>query len=385
MTILTSTSELDALCRDLSSHDYITIDTEFVREKTYFPKLCLIQLCAPGLDPVAIDPLSDQLDLEPLRKLLSDPEIKKVFHAGRQDLEIFYHLFSELPHPVFDTQIAAMVCGYGDSAGYQKLVQDICNVTLDKAHQFTDWAYRPLSDNQLAYALDDVTYLRDIYEKLSTRLKEEGREKWLDEEMDILTNPQTYEIIPEDCWQRLKLKNTKPPTLAAARALAAWREREAIKKDLPRPWILRDDTLVDLAQRRPKDIKDLKRIRNFPVKNEDSPLIRDVLRILEDSRKVDKANAPDKPEKSKFDPDTAPTFEMLKMLLRITAAENDVAGRIIASQDDLKILSNKGEKADLKLLRGWRYEVFGKRALDLINGKVGIGLRNGRMALTDLD
>lgn len=381
MTVITTTRELEKQCEILRAAKFATVDTEFLREKTYFPKLCLVQTCAENGEPVAIDPLAEGIDLSPLGEFLRDKSVLKVFHAGRQDLEIFFNLFGYVPEPIFDTQVAAMVCGFGDSVGYQKLVQDICGEQLDKSHQFTDWEYRPLSDKQLKYALDDVTYLQDIYKELSRQLDSRGRGKWLNEEMDILTDRQTYECIPEEAWERLKLKNTRPRTLAAAQALAAWRENEAMRKDIPRTWILRDDTLVDLAQRSPKNVKDLKRIRNFPSNREDSNLVKSVLRVLADARDVETQDAPEKIDRPRLDMSDTPTFEMLKMLLRIKAAENEVAARVIATQDELKRLA--GEDApDIKALRGWRLEIFGDDAIAMKQGKIGLSLKDGEIVIS---
>lgn len=381
MTVIDTTTDLQDLCVLLRKSDYVTLDTEFLRDKTYFPKLCLVQLSAPGEDAVAVDPLADDLDLGPLKALLTDPDVTKVFHAARQDLEIFYNHFGIVVDPIFDTQVAAMVCGYGDSVGYQRLVQDICKAELDKAHQFTNWAYRPLSDKQLQYALDDVIYLKDIYESLWARLKTQERDRWVREEMAILTDPETYEIRPEESWQRLKLKNTKPKTLAAAQKLAAWREEQAMRKNIPRAWVLKDDTLADLAQRSPKAAKDLKRIRNFPSVDHDSWLARAVLDALDDARKMNNKDIPEKEDKPYVGPENAAVFEMLKMLLRIKAAENDVAGRLIATQDEMKILAVE-EEPDIKPLKGWRREIFGEDALALKRGEIGLSLKDGEIVIS---
>ncbi|HYD69381.1 ribonuclease D, partial [Azospirillum sp.] len=262
MTLITTTSELDAFCRGLAGADYITVDTEFLREKTYYPQLCLIQVAGPD-GAVAIDPLAEGIDLTSLLDVLVDPNVLKVFHAARQDVEIFFHLTGKIPHPLFDTQVAAMVCGFGESVGYETLVTKLAGARIDKSSRFTDWSARPLTERQLTYALSDVIHLRPAFEKLRKRLNRTGRAHWLEEEMAVLTNPATYTVEPDTSWQRLKVRTNKPRFMAILKELAAWREREAQRRDLPRSRVLRDEALLEIAAHAPTTVDDLARTRGM--------------------------------------------------------------------------------------------------------------------------
>ncbi|MCB9989768.1 MAG: ribonuclease D [Rhodospirillales bacterium] len=378
MTIIKDNKALTEICTRLAGNDFLTIDTEFLRDKTYYPRLCLIQLAGPGIDPVAVDPLEKGLDMAPLIDLLNNEKVVKVFHAARQDLEIFYNLTGKIPHPIFDTQVAAMVCGYGEQVGYNNLINDICKVQLDKGAQFTDWSRRPLSKRQLSYALDDVTYLRDAYTHLSAVLEKRGRTKWVNEEMEILTDPATYENPPDQAWQRIKIKSTKPRVLAVLREVAAWREREAQRRDIPRGRVLRDETLADLAVHPPKVLADLKNIRNLPGDIAGGRFGQQLLDAVKKGLDTDKKDCPVPEIKPRLPQDLAPVVEMLKMLLRIQASTHEVAAKLIASASDLEALA-MDDKAAIPAAKGWRHEIFGKEALAMKHGKVALSLKNNQI------
>ncbi len=379
MTVITDQDTLNDICGFLSTQPYVAVDTEFLRDKTYYPQLCLVQLAppldVPDGDPVAIDPLAD-LDLSPLLGLMANENVVKVFHAARQDLEIFVNMMGSVPHPIFDTQVAAMVCGHGDQAGYHTLVSEICHERLDKGAQFTDWSRRPLSPKQLSYALDDVHYLRVIYLHLEKELQEKGRHGWVDQEMEVLTSFETYQNPPEEAWERIKIKTDRPQVLAALKELAAWREREAQRRNIPRSRVVKDEVLADMAVHPPRNADDLKRIRNLPgdLAGRHAPAI---LEAVERALAVPKGKGPSLPPRERFPQDLQPALEMLKMLLRIVSAEQGVAGRLIASSDELELLARG--KSDLQVLHGWRGEIYGREAIDLMNGNIGLSLKDGHV------
>lgn len=376
--IITKQDELEHFCKSLRGCPFITVDTEFLRERTYYPKLCLIQVGDPSLNAAAIDPIEGDLDLAPLFEILLNPKILKIFHAGRQDLEILYRLTGKVIGPFFDTQIAAMVCGYGDSVGYENLVRNIAGETLDKSVQFTDWSKRPLSARQIDYALGDVIHLVKIYKALSAELEKRGRTSWVFEEEEILSDPETYENRPEEAWKRIKLRSPKPKTLAILRDLAAWRENFAQNRDLPRPWIMRDETLADMASQAPASLEQLKKIRNIPADLSKNNLGNTLLEIIEKAANSDKNSWP-KPEQKKIIPGHAQaTIEVLKLLVRVQAAEHDVAVKLIASTDDLEKIAMEKEP-DVPAMKGWRYDIFGKEALALKAGQIAIGLKKSKI------
>ena len=376
--IIKTQSQLDQICEELAQKPYITIDTEFLRDKTFYPILCLVQLSSDDFDAVALDPIEYDLDWTPFNDLLHNENVLKVFHAARQDLEIFYYLNGKIPHPIFDTQVAAMVCGYGDSIAYNKLVQDITGHALAKNAQFTDWSRRPLSDKQFKYALDDVIYLRDVYKALDKRLKEQGRDGWLKAEMEILTSPSTYEQPIEDMWKRIKIRSDKPEVLNILRSLAAWREETARKKDVPRNRIIKDDALADIAVYMPKDIEGLKRIRSLPKDIANGKAGDIILKLVAKAQKSDKSTWPKAKSKTPFPKNATPTLEMLKLLLKINASEADVAGKMIANKTDLEAIATE-DKPDVPAMKGWRYELFGKDAQALKEGNLTLGLHKGRI------
>lgn len=385
--VITNQDELVRICQELAQHPFITIDTEFLREKTYYPKLCLIQLSDPYKNAVAVDPLANNIDLEPLFKLLCNADVLKVFHAARQDLEIFFNMTGKVVAPFFDTQIAAMVLGYGDSVGYENLVRSATGHGVDKSSQYTDWSNRPLSEKQIHYALGDVTHLCDVYTLLSKQLDEKGRTSWVFEEEEILADPATYENNPRDMWRKVKIRSPKPKNLAVLRELAAWREERAQRKDIPRSWVMRDDTLADMASQAPRDLKGLSKIRNLPGEFSKGHKGESLLKLIETGIKTPKNECPVVIKKRQLSPAISAKVDILKMLLKIQAAECGVAPKIIASSDDLEIIAAE-DNPDAAPLRGWRAEVFGKDALDIKNGKLAIGLKGSaiaKFAISDLD
>lgn len=376
---ITDTASLVSFCTECSHHPYVTIDTEFLRDKTYYSKLCLIQAATPD-QAVIIDPLANDLDLSPFYKLLSNPKIIKVFHAARQDLEIFYHETGTVPHPVFDTQIAAMVCGYGDQIGYASLVKDLCDVELDKGQQFTDWARRPLSNKQLIYALADVTWLRVIYQRFKDTLEQQKRIDWIAEEMAILQSDQTYKIDPQEAWKRIKVRSNKPQVFAVLKSLAAWREETAREKNLPRPRIIKDDTLASLAMQKPDSVQKLRDIRGLPerYKKEENGQI--LVTLIQESLSQPENTWPQKKSNPRYPDWVGPAVEMLKMVLRINTMELGIAPRLIADPKSLEkfcMIGNNGiTEEDIPFLHGWRYDIFGHDAQKLLSGKLALGFDN---------
>lgn len=374
MMIIDKQDDLHAACKTLSEKPYLTIDTEFLRDKTYFSKLCLVQIAGPDVDPVAIDPVEFDLDLSPLWELLLNKDIVKVFHAARQDMEIFFHEMGELPAPIFDTQVAAMVCGHGDQIAYNGLVRNITGHQLEKTAQFTDWSRRPLTDKQLKYALDDVTFLRDVYERLNAELEEQNRKHWVAEEMSILTSPETYDINPHEVWKRIKIRSDKPDVLSILRELAAWREDDARNRDVPRSRILKDETLADLAMYKPTNVDGLLRVRSLPKEMAKGRVGQKLLNVIKDGKAVPKDKMPSKTLREPLPKSAQGPLEMLKLLLKINCTDADVATRLVASKDELEDLV-LGQTDGLAVLKGWRKEVFGKDALAMLNGKLSLTLK----------
>ncbi|PDT52682.1 MULTISPECIES: ribonuclease D [Sinorhizobium] len=369
--MIQTTLELEAACQELARSSYITIDTEFLRETTFWPELCLIQMASPDA-AVIVDPMAPGIDLAPFFALMANADVVKVFHAARQDIEIIHHLGNLIPHPLFDTQVAAMVCGFGDSVSYDQLVSRIKNVQIDKSSRFTDWSRRPLTDKQLEYALADVTHLRDIYHYLKAELEREGRSSWLAEEMAILENRETYDLHPENAWQRLKMRVRKPIELAVLQKIAAWREREARSRNVPRGRIIKDDAIYEIAQQQPKDAEALGRLRTIPKGWERSAAGTAIIEAVTEALALPKADLPRLPRQNHAPEGAAAAGEMLKVLLKLIAEKEGVAAKIIASSDDLDRIAAEGEKADVAALHGWRRELFGDMALKLINGEVAL-------------
>lgn len=378
MQIIETTEALADACALLAKSDYLTIDTEFLRETTFWPVLCLIQLAGPETE-VIVDPMAKGIDLAPFFALMADTSVVKVFHAARQDLEIVYNLGKLIPHPIFDTQVAAMVCGFGDSVSYDQLVQKTKGVQIDKSSRFTDWSRRPLTDKQLEYALADVTHLRDVYQLLKGKLEQEGRSLWLAEEMAVLEAPGTYDIHPDDAWKRLKLRVKKPIELAVLQKVAAWREREARGRNVPRSRILKDDTIYEIAQQQPADAEALGRLRTIPKGWERSQSGAALVAVIQEALAIPKADLPRLPRQSQVPEGVAAASEMLKVLLKLVSEKQGVASKIIANSDDLEKIAAEGEAADVPAMHGWRRDLFGNVALDLIGGKVGLRFVNKRI------
>jgi ribonuclease D len=378
MNLINTTDELASACSRLATHPFVTVDTEFLRETTYYPKLCLIQIASPD-EAVMVDPLAAGLDLAPFMALMTDQNVVKVFHAARQDLEIVWMLGRVLPTPLFDTQVAAMVCGYGDSVGYEQLVNDLAKARIDKSSRFTDWSRRPLSEAQLVYAESDVTHLRDIYLALKADLAASGRESWVAEEMAVLNSPGTYEVKPENAWQRLKGRLRKPKELAVLMELAAWREREAQHRDVPRQRVLKDDALMDIVQRAPRSVEALGELRSVPNGFERSRAGGEVLAAVERALALDPRTLP-RLERERGRPGNGAVLDLLKVLLKATADAERVAPKIIASSDDLEEIAGNDE-AEVPALHGWRREIFGEKALALKNGSLSLKIVRGRVTV----
>lgn len=375
MTPISTTPELASLCRDLSSADFIAVDTEFMREQTYYPKLCLIQVASPDA-AATIDPLARDLDLKPLWELMAQPGQVKVFHAARQDLEIFHIESGFIPAPVFDTQVAAMVCGFGDQISYVNLVRAVTGEQLDKSSRFTNWSKRPLTDKQLHYALGDVTHLRDVYHHLRDELQKSGRASWLDEEMAVLTNTSTYEQHPEEAWQRLKSKVKNRRSMAVLMSLAAWRERAAQKQDVPRQRILRDDALYDIANQSPRSTEDLASLRSLGEGFSRSGRAKEIIAAVDEGLVRNIQDVPTLRHGQPLSAEATATLELLKVLLKSAAARHGVAPRLIADASELEQLA-RHENPHVPALQGWRRDLFGADALSLKRGELALTLKDG--------
>lgn len=377
MTLITDTSALSAFCDRLSQTEFVTVDTEFMRETTYWAKLCLVQMAGPD-EARCIDPLAPGINLKPLYDLLANPKVLKVFHAGRQDLEIFYTATTQVPTPIFDTQIAAMVCGFGDQVGYETLVSKLAGAHLDKSQRFTDWSQRPLTDRQIKYALGDVTHLRKVYMALTKKLEKSGRLPWLQEEADTLTDPMTYRVEPREAWRRIRARTRAPRLLCVLRELAAWRELAAQSLDMPRQRVAKDDALLELAASMPVTADDIKRSRLAkPLAS--GKYVDGVLAAIAKGRAVPEGDCP-KPDRQDNGDNPAPRaiVELLKLLLKTKSDRHHVAQRLIATSDDVEAIA-LADDADVPALHGWRRELFGDDALKLKHGKLAIGLSaNGK-------
>jgi ribonuclease D len=380
MTLIVSNDDLSVVCARLKQHAYITVDTEFLRETTFWPKVCVIQI-ASDAEAVAIDALAPGLNLWPFFDLMADRAVVKVFHAARQDVEIIWNLAKLIPAPLFDTQVAAMVCGYGEQVSYGELVQSICKVSVDKSSRFTDWSRRPLSEAQIDYAIKDVTHLRDIYRALLALLQKSGRLCWLADEMKTLTSAATYEQHPENAWERFRARARKPRDIAVLMELAAWREAEAQQRDVPRSRILKDDVLIEIAFAAPRTVEALLNLRAFPKGMERSRAGNDILaavtRGLERDPKTLPAVARDRRGNGQ-----AATVELLKVLLRQVAEQHGVAAKMIATVDDLEEIASN-DNADVPAFRGWRRELFGARALELKHGRLALTVERGKVVLLE--
>lgn len=380
MSLVTTTNELAAVCDRLAKHPFVTVDTEFLRETTFWPKVCVIQLASPT-EAAAIDTLAEGLDLSPFLALMANEAVVKVFHAARQDIEIVWRLARLIPKPLFDTQVAAMVCGYGEQVSYVELVKGIARVNLDKSSRFTDWSRRPLSDAQIDYAIADVTYLRDIYVHLRARLESSKRLDWLVDEMQTLTSPATYEQHPEDAWERLRHRARKPRDMAVLMELAAWRETEAQTRDVPRSRVLKDDVLIEITQAAPRSQEALINLRAFPRGMERSRAGAEIVAAVERGLARDPATLPHI-ERERRNNNNGATIELLKVLLRQVAEETSVAAKMIATVDDLEAIA-ADDRADVAALRGWRRAIFGEKAIELKRGRLALAVENGKVVTFD--
>ncbi len=376
MDLIASTSDLAAVCQRLASHAFVTVDTEFLRETTFWPKLCVVQLASEA-EAVAVDALAPDIDLAPFFDLMRDPKVVKVFHAARQDLEIIWHLGGFVAAPLFDTQVAAMVCGFGDQVSYEQLAGSLAGAHIDKSSRFTDWSRRPLSPAQLEYAIADVTHLRTVYVKLLAKLEKNGRLDWLGEEMSILTSPDTYRQPPERAWERLKTRIRKPRDLAVLIEVAAWREREAQSRDVPRSRVLKDEAVGEVALAAPRTVEELGRLRTIPQGFERSRVGADILAAVEAGLARDPAGLPAM-HKERSNSSAGATVQLLKVLLQATSEHKGVAAKIIASVDDLEAIATD-HADDRAVLRGWRRELFGEQAIALKEGRLTLGVEKGRV------
>ncbi len=384
MELITKQEELTAFCQHLAAQPYIAVDTEFMREKTYWPILCLVQAAGDGVEGI-IDPLADGLDLSPFLKVLAKPDTIKVFHAARQDVEIFYKLMGAVPTSIFDTQIAAMACGFGDQIGYEPLMRDLVGAQIDKGSRFTDWAQRPLTDAQLTYALSDVTHLRDAYPVLLEMLSCDGRDEWVAEEMHALTAPGLYHIQPEEAWTRLKLRNVRPKELGPLIKLAEWREKQAQDRDLPRNRIMKDDGLFELARLRPKTAQEMSRARSVAKGFERSDAGQALLRALCEGVALDRDALPEIDRSERKSPPPADVVDLLRVLLKRQCEVHKVAPKLIANASDIEAIAQlplteitPGQPLpEMPVFQGWRFQIFGEPALKLKRGELCLGL-NGR-------
>ncbi|MGE5506010.1 MAG: ribonuclease D [Actinomycetota bacterium] len=371
MPMISDTQSLADFCDRLKTASYITVDTEFMREKTYWPQLCLVQVAGPD-EARAIDPLAPGIDLAPLFELLADESILKVFHAARQDVEIFLHLTGRMPKPLFDTQVAAMVCGFGDAVGYETLASQLARARIDKSMRFTDWALRPLTEKQVQYALADVTHLRVAYEKLVRKLEKNNRIDWLAEEWAILADPGTYLVDPENAWKRLKPRSSSPRFLAVLRELAAWREREAQERDLPRQRVLRDEMLMEIAAHHPTTTAELGRTRGIGKGLVEGKMGAAILDAVARAMALPDSECPQPPDRFEVPKGLGPVVDLLKVLLKMKCDEHGVASKLVANVADIEMIA-ADDDADVPAMHGWRRELFGEDALKLKHGRLGLG------------
>ena len=382
MHYIKETNHLNELCSKLNKSEFLSIDTEFIREKTYWPKLCLIQVFN-GEEKIIIDPLAKDIDLKSFFEILNNKEIVKIFHSGRQDIEIFYNLTKKIPQNIYDTQIAAMVCGFGDSIGYENLVSQLLGKKIDKTSRLTNWSNRPLSKKQINYAISDVTHLFEIYPIIRDKIISNKRENWLKEEIKILISKKTYELNPNDSWKRLKYRNLGKNSIGVLIELSKWREIKAQKKDVPRGNIIRDDAIYELCSAQPKNIEDLNNLRSFNRKGGlRKEFAEEILLAIEKGKSIKKEKLPKIKPPKRLPMGISSKVSILKILLDNISEEYGVAQKLIANKNDLQELV-LNDKADIKTLKGWRYKVFGKKAIDFKNGKISIKMKNDKVILEE--
>jgi len=382
MRIITTTDELHSFTKELRARPFFAVDTEFMREKTYWPILCLIQAAADGAEAI-IDPMAPGMDLGPFLELLADQKVMKVFHAARQDIEIFFERMGAVPSPIFDTQVAAMACGFGEQIGYEPLVRTLTGASIDKGSRFTDWARRPLSEAQLNYALSDVTYLRDAYVILSRRLERDGRLAWVEEELEALRDPSLYRVDPERAWMRLKLRGVRAGDLGPLVSLCEWREREAQEKDVPRGRVLKDEAIFELARVKPANVEELGRARTIPHGFERSRTALQILEAIAKGKTIPRSALPDIDRDDRRAAAPPDVVELLKVLLKRQSEKFGVASRMIATGDDLDCIALG--QANVPALEGWRREVFGEAALKMLDGQIALALRKGAIEIIEVE
>ncbi len=381
MELITETEALDTLCKALANEVFVTVDTEFMRETTYWPDLCLIQIAGAELNGL-IDPMAKGLDLKPFFELMGNEKVLKVFHAARQDVEIMVHLSGTVPRPIFDTQIAAMVCGFGDQVSYEAIVRKLAKAQIDKSSRFTDWSRRPLTEKQLTYALSDVTHLRTVYEQLKIELDATGREPWLAQEMDILTAIETYRTEPQDAWKRIKVRLKSKKQLGVLIAVAGWRELEAQEKNVPRARVIKDDALAEIATQMPQTKEALGQLRALPKGMANSRLGDNLLRVIKEGLMRDPQSLPHTNwGREETSESTQAAAEILKLALKIVCEREGLAPKLIANTSDIEAVADN-DNADVPLMHGWRREVFGNLALELKRGNAMIGFKDGRVVIS---
>ncbi len=380
ITIIDSNKELEKNIKIIENEDYIAIDTEFIRERTYFSKLCLIQIASKNHSFI-IDPLSKGIDLKSFWKFITKEKIIKIFHSGRQDMEIFFQQFGQLPKSVYDTQIAAMVCGFGDQVSYEQLVDRLLNVRIDKSSRISNWSFRPLSEKQIQYALSDVTYLVKVYEILKNEISIHKRELWIKEEMESLAESKNYEINTEEAWKKLKIKSTKRAYLNKVKYLAGWREKASINRNVPRNKVIRDDTLLEIASLNPKSSEDFKRLRVFSL-DKDKKIIFEIIETLRQAEMVPENLFPEINYKKKNKVKSFAVLELLKVLVKFVSEDQRVAQKLIVKQNELELIA-EGNIENLKSFKGWRNEIFGKLAKDLLGGRIAFVIKNKKIQIID--
>lgn len=382
MTLITTSKELKSLCTKLKKSDFITVDTEFIREKSYWAHLCLIQVAGDDEEPYAIDPLAEGIDMAPFYELMLNKEVLKVFHACRQDLEIFFKdMKGKLPTPIFDTQVAAMVCGFGEQVSYETLVNTLCKKQLDKSSRFTDWAMRPLTSKQLKYALADVTHLRKIFVKLADQVEKMKRTAWIKDEMKKLSDKEKYIFRPNEAWERIRLPNNKPRTLCVLKEVAKWREELAQRADVPRGRIMKDEAIAEIASHPPTTREALAKMRNVNQGFADSEKGQEVLDAVKRGMDMDLDDGPKRENRPQLPPGIGPTTDLLRVLLKMKCEEGEVAPKLLAKSEDLEQIAAYGEDADVPALKGWRLKLFGEEALALRSGKLALAVEGGKLKL----
>ncbi len=382
--LITDTETLADLCQRLAKSEFVCVDTEFMRENTYWPELCLVQI-GNEEEAAAVDPLADGIDLSPMLDLLCDNEdVLKIFHAGGQDVEIVYNLTGKTPHPIFDTQIAMMAISQSEQIGYANLVESWLGITVDKGARFTDWARRPLTDRQIEYAIGDVTHLAQIFPMILDKLVSTGRGMWLNAEMEKLADPDNYRMDPDNAWRRIRQQGRNPAVLGRLKGLAGWREQEAQHKNIPRGRIMRDETLADIAGHPPKKQSDLAKVRGLSNAWKDNDIGKRLMKVIADAEPLPKEEMPVKAKRgAPLGKEGALVADLLKLLLKIRAREIEIAARLLTRADEMEALA--AGIRDLPILEGWRYDVFGKDALELVEGKLAFAVKNGRLTMTHVD